>query len=184
MQAFLFQCGKEAFHHRVVPAVRFAAHAARMLCSRSRVLKRLAGILAAAIAVMQQRPGRQFGTPSSQRHPQRIHALGSPACDGSSTSRPPFANAHRARPPGKASLPDVQMQVMSASQTRSGASCTNSRFSTFSATGSMCRRVGRAPCTSSLFGRPAVLAASDWLPCSHCKSSHAPPTPCWTRGLP
>ena len=53
LQQFLGQGSEEAFHHGVVPAVSFAAHAANDAVAREQVLEIVAGVLAAAVAVMQ-----------------------------------------------------------------------------------------------------------------------------------
>src|SRR5438270_6043858 len=51
---FDFEGGEKAFRHRVVPAVAFTAHAAVDAVYRQQLLILVAGVLAAAIRVMQQ----------------------------------------------------------------------------------------------------------------------------------
>src|SRR5437763_16386392 len=54
---FGLQCPKEAFDRRIVPAVAAATHAAADVRLRERSLKRRAGVLRAAIRMMQRRRG-------------------------------------------------------------------------------------------------------------------------------
>ena len=51
---FDFEGGEKAFRHRVVPAIAFTAHAALDAVYRQQLLILVAGVLAAAIRVMQQ----------------------------------------------------------------------------------------------------------------------------------
>ena len=53
MDPFLVPCRKEAFYHHVIPSVRSAAHAASDVVLSQQSLIGTAGILAAAVAVMQ-----------------------------------------------------------------------------------------------------------------------------------
>jgi len=51
---FDFECGEKTFRHRFVPTVALTAHAALDAVDRQQLLIIVAGILAAAIRVMQQ----------------------------------------------------------------------------------------------------------------------------------
>src|SRR5216683_2348356 len=51
---FDFECGEKTFRHRVVPAIAFTAHAALDAVYRQQLLILVAGVLAAAIRVVQQ----------------------------------------------------------------------------------------------------------------------------------
>src|SRR5260370_788482 len=58
---FDFECGEKTFRHRVVPAVAFTAHAALNAVYRQQLLIIVAGVLTAAIRVVQQTLRRVAG---------------------------------------------------------------------------------------------------------------------------
>jgi len=63
---FKFARGEEAFRHRVVPAVATAAHAAQDSMSGQQLLIFVAGVLAAAVRVVQQSARRWFALITGQ----------------------------------------------------------------------------------------------------------------------
>ena len=66
---FDFQCGKKTLRHRVIPAIAFATHAAQETVRRQQSLILIAGVLAAAVRVMQQAVRRLA---ILQRHLKRV----------------------------------------------------------------------------------------------------------------
>src|ERR1044072_3623044 len=69
VDALIVQRVEEALRGRVVPAIALATHRAHYAIVVKLALKRLTGILAAAIGVMNQ---PRLRTPSQPRHTQRV----------------------------------------------------------------------------------------------------------------